>query len=78
MGMDNDIFQKFTHEFIPITTIYDQLPNGSSWYECKILYDIRGIINLKLIILMLDIYTNILKGIPKKVCVPRDTLFLNL
>ena len=28
MGMDNDIFHKFTHKFIPITTIYDQLPNG--------------------------------------------------
>ena len=29
--MDNDIFHKFTHEFIPITTIYDQLPNR--WTE---------------------------------------------
>ena len=28
MGMDKDIFYKFTHKFIPITTIYDQLPNG--------------------------------------------------
>ena len=28
MGMDNDNFHKFTHKFIPITTIYDQLPNG--------------------------------------------------
>ena len=26
--MDNDIFHKFTHKFIPINTIYDQLPNG--------------------------------------------------
>ena len=28
--MDNDIFHKFTHKFIPITTIYDQLPNKPS------------------------------------------------
>ena len=28
MEMDNDIFHKFTHKFIPITIIYDQLPNG--------------------------------------------------
>ena len=27
MGMDNDISHKFTHKFILITTIYDQLPN---------------------------------------------------
>ena len=30
--MDNDIFHKFTHKFIPITTIYDQLLNGP-WAE---------------------------------------------
>ena len=28
MGMNNDIFHKFTHKFTPITTIYDQQPNG--------------------------------------------------
>ena len=28
MGVDNDIFHKFTHKSIPITIIYDQLPNG--------------------------------------------------
>ena len=30
--MNNDIFHKFTHKFIPITTIYDQLPNGPLVY----------------------------------------------
>ena len=29
MRMDNDIFHNFTHKFIPITIIYDQLPNGT-------------------------------------------------